>query len=245
MTSLELIAIGTVVFFFASFVGAVTGGIGLVTNAVLIGLGVPPVQGVAAVKVGGWGRNIVVARQFHKAKKMDMHLVKWFTLFAAIGAAIGATAAVFIDPTIFKTLIGIVILVVSVAMLLPTKKKIEEGKERPLLGHVAVLISYILSSLTATGSGIIRTYVISGLFKKKFLTSIGTKKIPGLANRAVATGIFLYFGVVNWQLVVPMLFSGTLGGYLGTKFAIKRGEDFVRKMIVTVAIIFSIKILFF
>ena len=245
MASIELIVIGTFVFFFASFFGVVTGGVGLITNAVLVALGIPPVSSVAAVKVGGFGRNILAASEFRKAGKLDMNLAKGFIILAAIGGLIGAMLAVYLDPTLFRILIALAILAISISFLVPMNLGKYFKKEHRNLGYLTVFASYALSSLTATGTGIIRTFGISSLFKKDFLESVGTKKIPSIANRAVATGIYLIFGVIDWQLTVPMLFSGIAGGYLGTKFAIKRGERFVRNLIIVIAIIFSIKMLFF
>ncbi|MEA2003920.1 MAG: TSUP family transporter [archaeon] len=95
---------------FASFIGAIARGGGLVSIPFLIFLGLPPQAAIATNKFGGVGLNLGAAVRFSKENKIIWKTVMPLCLISIIGAYLGANILLDIDQAILSKMVGIVLL---------------------------------------------------------------------------------------------------------------------------------------
>ena len=70
-------------------------------------------------------------------------------------------------------------------------------------------------------------------------------RISSVFSAVLATIIFAYFGIIDYQVGIVLLIGMALGGYIGTRTAIKKGNKFVKLAFLIVIIASAIKLIFF
>ena len=126
---LILAAIGVV----AGTLNVLAGGGSFLTMPALMFAGVPPVAANATNRVAIFLQSIVAVWGFHRHGIVDWRYVPWAAIPATCGAALGAWAAVAIDPNVFRHVLAYLMIGVTLWTLWdPLKKrKPTEGEERP------------------------------------------------------------------------------------------------------------------
>ena len=100
--------------FFASFVGALTGGAGMFTVPMMIYAGLPPQVAVANNKLGAIGIFSGSLYSLKGQKFFPLHIQILVIITAVVGSYFGAMFLIDNDPQILKPLVGWII-----AILLP------------------------------------------------------------------------------------------------------------------------------
>lgn len=109
--------------------------------------------------------------------------------------------------------------------------------------HAPKHLHHKQSVIASTGAGIIGFYdgflgPGAGAFYKllytrilgfDFLRSAAPAKFLNIASNFGALCVFLYLGYMDWKLGIFMAVANFIGGQIGSKFAIKHGNAFIRK----------------
>jgi uncharacterized membrane protein YfcA len=81
-------------------------------------------------------------------------------------------------------------------------------------------------------------------FGQTFLQSAGTRKLPFLFGNGLALAVFIPSGNVLWGIGLALGAGTLLGGYLGSLFAIKKGNKWVRVVFFLVVGLAALRMLF-
>lgn len=95
------------------------------------------------------------------------------------------------------------------------------------------------------GAGLIETYV---RIKGYGYTILQGKAVTRVANITSGIGIVLIFAsskMIDYKLGVAMFFGMLTGGYIGTSYAIKKGDAWLKPLLGIAIVITSIKMIFF
>jgi len=95
----------------------------------------------------------------------------------------------------------------------------------------AVIISLTIGfydGFIGPGTGIFFVMAFVSLLGFDFLQASANAKMVNLATNVGAISLFVIKGKIIWSIAIPMAVCNGLGGYLGAKIAIKRGNNFVR-----------------
>ena len=84
------------------------------------------------------------------------------------------------------------------------------------------------------GTGTIYIALFTGLTGMEMVTASGSAKIANLSSNLAALVSMMLSGDVCFPLAIPAMVFSIAGGYLGAKFAIKRGAKAVRVVMLLV-----------
>lgn len=244
--TLALIAIAS---FVSNFFGATTGGVGLIMRPLAIFLGYPVHVVVASANIASIPIRISGLIPFVQRKtSIDWRLGFSLLIPSAIGGLVGAMIALQIPPQMLQRILGMVILAIAAALILNRKKGIEAthiqpSRWRSIAGHSGIFGASIIRTMVG-GGGVVMTMILIYLYGKTYLESAALRKVITTGSAVASAVLFFGSGFVDWLFIVVFLVSGSLGAYLGTHYGIKRGEAWVRNLMLVVVVAMGLRLLF-
>ncbi|MCK4927788.1 MAG: sulfite exporter TauE/SafE family protein [Candidatus Aenigmarchaeota archaeon] len=233
---------------FASFIGAIAGGGGLISIPFLIFLGLPPQAAIATNKLGGAGLSLGAAAKFWKEKKIIWKAVMPLCLIGIIGAYLGANILLNIDPAILSKMIGFMLLILLPLTLLKKDIGLKRKDTRPVdkgMGYVLFFFLMIFGGFFGGGAGTLMFYILMYFFGFTIIQSNATSIIPWFVMSITSLIIFIINGLVVYQVGISLFAGMLVGGYLGAQTAIKKGNRWVKIIFLAVVFVSAVKILFF
>jgi len=217
--------------FISSFLSGIAGGGGgyLMAPYWLIA-GMTPAQGATTggfMAVGMGASSLAAFRKtdhFPRDKRLSITL----TVITGIASVIGASILTHIDTNSFKTILA-VITILSIPMLFIDRSKIKLSRRYRNIG-IGMLILLLLSSsiITSSAFSILIAIGLSQLFHLSILQSTALRRLIGLVQSGVIFAVLAFEGNFLLFHAIAAVIGGSLGSYLGTRFAIKKGENFAK-----------------
>ena len=118
------------------------------------------------------------------------------------------------------------------------------GKLKMSIGYALTFLVIFVSTLIGGGSGTMTSYILIFFFGETFIQSMGTRKILAMSGLIFSSIFFIFAGLVLFEIAIPLLITGALGGYMGARFAMKRGEKWVRIFFIAIAFIMALFLFF-
>lgn len=226
----------------AGWVDAVVGGGGLIQlPALLIGLpdSTPPASILGTNKVSSvWGTATSSLLYAIKIKP-DWRSVLPLVIGSSLGSALGAQAARFMPREIFTPIVLVALVVVGVY----TWRRPELGllTERKHAGRTHYLLTLAIGlgvgaydGILGPGTGSFFVILLVGVLGWGFLDASAQAKIANLVTNLSAIAVFAAHGAILWQLGLLMGAANMIGGFVGARTAISKGNTFVRKVFLVV-----------
>jgi len=91
----------------------------------------------------------------------------------------------------------------------------------------------------------ILTAVYVAVFRFTFVEAIATTKLMNVFSSAVATGVFMWHGLVSYRLGLLLGATMFLGALVGAQFAIRIGNLWLRRIFLTAVWALGLKALIF
>jgi uncharacterized protein len=245
MDEMQTLLLVTVLGLIGGFYGTSVGGAGLIIVPMMIFLGLPAQEAVATTVFSYIGMMIVGLYTFHHADKIDYRIGSISAVISVLGAVIGSFILLSLSHDILTKIIGFSIIISLI--LLPLKgygiHSRQMNQSMRTLGYFLMLLLGIISGFVAGGIAIFASYILIFCFGQTFVEAAATRKVIFLPRTLVLVGIFGYTGLIYWQYGIPMLLAEGVGAYLGTHFALKKGNSWVRILFIVVAAVLGIKLL--
>ena len=248
MGQLSILILVFFVGFIASFIGAISGGGGLISIPFLIFLGLPPQVAIATNKFGGIGLSLGAAIKFIKEKKIIWRYVLPLVIASIIGAYIGANILLNVNQETLSKIVGIILILLLPTIFLRKKVGLERrtvSKNKKILGFIVYFLIMVFGGFFGGGGGILAIYTLTILFGLTFIEVNATDIISWLSMSVFSLMVFMMNGIVNYRYGVVLFFGMTMGGYAGAHTAIRKGNRWVRLVFILVVIASVIKLLFF
>lgn len=234
--------------FASGFIGSIVGGGGLIVIPMLMFLGLPPHSAIATSKFGAVGLVLGALRKYSQSKKVQWKLVYRLIPLAFLGSIVGSSVLISMDEGLLTNIVGIFIL-----MLLPLvlwKGRIglvHSGRSRLMnfFGYILFFVSMAWGAFFGGGGGIINMSILAVFFGLTWIESSATTKVPWLVMSVTALLVFAINGLIHWAFGLVLFFSMGLGGVLGAKTAIRKGNNWVRILLIVMVVVSAVKILFF
>ena len=231
----------------AGILNVLAGGGSLLTLPVLIFIGLPAATANGTNRIAIFCQNIFAIAGFRKRGIFPIKLALICTLPALIGSYFGATLAINIDDELFKRLLAFIMIGVMIFTALdPVKKlQVEEGKMSALRLALLLVTFFgvgVYGGFVQAGVGFI---VIAGLLLHGLdLVQINAVKVIVIfAFTIVALGVFIAHGEVDYGLGLALAAGNSLGGIIGTRLAVEKGHDWLKKVVTATVLVFAIKLL--
>ena len=232
----------------AGFLNVMAGGGSLLTLPVLLFLGLPAPVANGTNRVAIFFQNIFAMAGFRKQGVFPWKLALLCTAPALVGSYIGAQLAVNIDDQLFRRLLACIMIGVLVLTVVDPVRRWQLGSERmtKLRGAVLLLSFFaigVYGGFVQAGVGFL---IISGLLLHGLdLVRINAVKVIVIFSfTIVALGVFMAHGQVDYGMGMALAAGNSLGGWIATHVAVKKGHDWIRNLVSITVLIFAIKLLF-
>jgi uncharacterized membrane protein YfcA len=232
ITTLTLLCIFA---FGAGFVDAIAGGGGLVqTPAALVMLPQYPVATVlASVKIPSFTGTSLAIGQYLRRVKLHLPTALLMGITAFIAAFAGSelltrVSSRFMKPVIFFILVG-------VAIYTYTKKNFGEHTQKQYSRRKQMVYAFIISlvigfydGFIGPGAGSFLILAFIALLGYDFLHASASAKLVNVATNSGSIVLFLFKGTILWSIALPMAVCNGIGGIIGARLAISKGNHFIR-----------------
>jgi uncharacterized membrane protein YfcA len=228
------------------FLNVMAGGGSLISMPILIFLGLEPAMANGTNRVAILVQNITAVSSFRSRGYSEIGRSLALGLCTVPGAVAGAFVAVAIDPTLFKKLLGAV-LVAAVVLILrknPSSEAMRAGTRRPILACLGMVGVGFWGGFMQAGVGFLIMPILYQLLRldlvrvnmhKVFIVGIYT--IPALL-------VFAWQGKVWWMGGLALAVGNAFGAWLATRVTIEHGERAVRAVFIAAVILMGLKLIF-
>jgi uncharacterized protein len=234
--------------FVTMFFGAVSGGVGLVLRPLLIFIGIPSVTVIGSVRVSAVAGDLPGLYVLSKHKKTDWRMTLFLSLPVLLGSICAGLLVVSILKNQLEMVIGIFLILVG-ALLIISRAGLREGTGkfspavRNTTGFLGTFLISFLNTITG-GMGPIMGAFYIWLYGKSYIGSSALSRPASYIGSALASVIFIVAGVVDWGLAAVLAIGFGLGSYFGTKYGLKKGERWIRTIVLLVVFASAVKLLF-
>jgi uncharacterized protein len=233
--SLEQILLLCLAAFAAGFVDAIVGGGGLIqTPAALVLLrSFPVVTAISCTKIPSFSGTLFAAIQYLKKVKINYTLTTVMCTIAFFSSFAGSELLSVVSNRFMKPVL--LAILVAVAVYTYTKKDFgqHEAKDHPPQKELwfAIAISMTIGfydGFIGPGAGSFLILAFISLLGYDFLHASAQAKLVNLATNLGSIFLFTIKGKIIWMVALPMAVCNAVGGMLGAKMAIMRGNKFIR-----------------
>lgn len=230
--------------FLAGFVDAISGGGGLIQTPVsLVVLQQQHFTNViGTIKIPAFSGSLFAVKQYLKKITVHLKLKIVLCLIAFVSSYFGSWALTKVNSSFFKPLLLFILIIVAIYVFL--KKDFGNATSKNILPQkiwlYTILISIVLGfydGFIGPGAGLFLILAFISLAGFDFIKASAYAKLINLSTNFGSIILFFSKGLILWKYAIPMAASNALGGYIGAKIAIKKGNVFFR-------IIFMLVVLF-
>jgi len=230
--------------FLAGFIDSVVGGGGLIQlPALLINFPKAPLPTLFGTnKIAALAGTSISAIQYSRRIKFNYKLLIAIAVSAGLASFIGAKLVSHINVHILKPLILFILIAIALYTFLKNdlgsvKTKNLTFKKQLFLG---ILIGFVVGFYDGffgpgTGSFLVLGFVVVLGFQ--FLEASAYSKVINSMTNISALMVFVSQGNYLLELAIMMALSNISGNLIGTSMALKKGDQFIRKIFLLVVVL--------
>ena len=236
----------------AGYVNAVAGAGSLLTLPALIFTGLDPSAANATNRIAIFFNNVTAVAAYHRGGLRVRRVALPLMIPLGLSAAAGAWVATLLDERQLKLAIAIAMVTFLFLSFVPRRssERAEAGDDAPpelppfhwtmVLGFAG--IGFYAGFLQA-GVGVLILLYMSLVHGSHLVAANALKAVSILVFTVVALGVFVVLGETIDPLRGLVLAGGTAtGGYLGAVATLRRGEKFVRVLLVLAVLASVVKL---
>jgi uncharacterized membrane protein YfcA len=235
MVAFHVVALLALAAFAAGVVDAIAGGGGLITLPSLIAAGLPPQIAIATNKGQASFGAVSSFTSFWMRDGIDKKRAPLGFICGFLGSLAGAQVLLLVKPEPLKPVV--LVLLILAAAFVAWPRKPSEGKAHDWAMFAlapATLGLGFYDGFFGPGVGSMLIVVFVLLFGDTLTRASGNAKVVNLASNLAALGLFAARGTVLWKIALPMAAANALGAFVGARLAVKRGDRFVRVVVLVV-----------
>lgn len=223
--------------FIAGYIDSIAGGGGMIQVPVLLYSGIPPVFVLATNKMASLFGTLMATIKYFLSKKISMKIVSIAIIPCLIASYIGSKLVMYIPDEIIKWAI-LVAIPIALFFLLIKSKDIKEEDTKLTNKNIVLATAPIgfYDGILGPGTGTYMTIAMKKFLHIDYIIATASTKPLNLATNVGSAIAFVMAGKVLWMIAIPMAIANMLGSYVGTHFAIKGGEVFIKKVLIFVLI---------
>jgi uncharacterized membrane protein YfcA len=237
----------------AGFINTLAGGGSLLSLPILIFLGLPTAIANGTNRFAIMIQCLFAVAGFKRKGISNFKLSLLLSVPALIGAIVGAQIAVDMSDALFKRALAIIMLLVLGLILWNPVKKLNINphydedtiglrRGRLIVTMVTFFFIGIYGGFIQAGVGFI---IIAALTTISGLSLVNTNShkvfVVGIYT-AFALFIFVFNGKVCWTVGMALAAGNGLGGWLGSHWAVTRGERWLRLILIICVVAMAMKL---
>jgi uncharacterized membrane protein YfcA len=233
--------------FVSGFLNILAGGGSLLTLPLLIFLGLPAAVANGTNRVGILCQNLFAVNSFRRQGVFPIGLALFCALPALVGSYLGAVWAVNLDEQLFRRLLAVIMLgMLPLTFFDPLRRYRTEALHVTPARAAALLLSFfcigIYGGFVQAGVGflIILALLVHGL---DLVRTNAVKIIVILLFTLPALAVFMAHDQVDWPLGLTLAAGNASGGWVASRLAVKKGHDWIKKVVSLTVLAFALKLL--
>ncbi len=223
--------------FIAGYIDSIAGGGGMIQVPVLLFSGIPPVIVLATNKTASFAGTLMATIKYASKKKINWKVVSIAIIPCLIASYIGSELVMFLPDEIIQWAI---LIAIPIAMLMLFKKSTKIKEEKTELSKKNIVLATapigFYDGLLGPGTGTYLTISMKKFLHLDYLISTASTKPLNFATNVGSFFAFFFAGKILWAIAIPMALANILGSYIGSHYAIKGGEGFIKKVLVFVLV---------
>ena len=240
-----------VVFFagiLAGFINTLAGGGSLLTLPILIFLGLPTAVANGTNRIAIVAQCAFAVAGFKKKGVSNFKLSLLLSTPAIIGAIIGAYFAVDISDVLFRRVLAVIMLLV-LGLILWNPRQDSSGNSnslgrRQLITAMTVFFFIgIYGGFIQVGVGFIIIAALTTITKFNLVVTNSHKVFIAGIYTIFALIVFAFNGKVCWKIGLCLAAGMGLGGWIGSHWAVKKGERWIRVVLTICVVAMVIKLI--
>lgn len=233
----------------AGWLNVMAGGGSLLTIPIMLFMGVPGTVANGTNRIAILAQNVIAVGTFFRRGLSDLRLSCSLAAAAAVGAVAGAHVGLELDDVWFnRILAGVMIAVMLIMATGGLSKNQQTGGERPqrlALGHVLMVGAGFWGGFMHIGVGFILMPILHRVMGLNLVLTNMHKVFVVLVYIPITLWIFAAHLELLWWTGLGLGIGNALGGWLGARTVIARGEVWIRRIMFAALSMFIIKLLFF
>ncbi|MEM1091627.1 MAG: sulfite exporter TauE/SafE family protein [Pseudomonadota bacterium] len=244
-----LSAVGVV----AGWMNVMAGGGSLLTIPAMLFMGVsgPVANGTNRIAIAA--QNIVASITFFRSGISDLKLSLTLAAAASIGAAGGAAVGTQLDGVWFNRLLALVMVGVMVLMATGSsgagpatdKARAAISRQRLWAGHLCMVGAGAWGGFIQIGVGFILMPILHRVLGLDLVRTNAHKVLIVLIYTVIALAVFSSQVELLWAAGLALAVGNAVGGWLGARTSIDRGEGWIKGALYVGLSALVIKLLFF
>jgi len=227
----------------AGTLNVIAGGGSFLTLPALMFLGLPAGLANGTNRVGILLQNIGAVWGFDREGVMDRSALLWATLPATAGGALGAFTALAISDQLFKRILALLMVGLSLWSLWAPKRSKESASSpasRLFIG-IGFFFVGIYGGFVQAGVGflVLAVTTAAGL---DLVRGNAVKVLSILGVTALSLAIFAFNDRVDWPLGLALGAGTIVGSQIGVRLTIAKGDRWLRTAVTTMVILFAVKL---
>lgn len=229
--------------FIAGVLNVVAGGGSFLTLPLLIFLGLPATLANGTNRVGVLMQNVSAVWGFHRFGVLDWRWAITASLPALVGSAIGSTAALYVGDDLFRRILAVVMVAVTLATLLGPDPQPDTRARSAHSWAVAAgfFLVGVYGGFLQAGVGFLVLAITtwSGL---DLVRGNAVKVLSVFLLTALALAIFAANASIHWPMGIALAVGNTLGGVVGVRLAVLKGHRWLKGVVTFTIIAFAIRL---
>ena len=234
----------------AGWMDAIGGGGGLIQLPALL-LVIPTALTPSALgtnKLSSIIGTSAAAATYARKVPPPMASIKPMMIAAFIGSAAGSLLASSLNPTVFRPIIFVLLVIVWIITLINPTSRVTAVLDHETPQHswfipiVAGLSLGFYDGAIGPGTGAFLLIFLVQMLGLSFLRASSSAKFVNVATNGASVIIFAASGHVLWILGLTMGVANLIGGVIGSRMAIRHGSEFVRKILLIVVAVLIVRL---
>jgi uncharacterized membrane protein YfcA len=235
-----------IVGFITGFIGSMGGSGGLILLPFMISCGMPPATALGTARLGAMWGWIVAARKFSAAGQVRWKQLPLIASITVIAGVIGTYLIIDIDEKYIYPIVGTILVTIPPLMLFNKEFGLQErlvSHHHKFMGYGAFFLAMLYGGFFGAGAGAMAIFVLVSFLGFRTFEAHATEMASWIIMSIFSSVIFIIHGHVHYPSMLVILVSLSLGSYIGSHYAIKGGDVWVKKVVCIFAIAVGLKLL--
>ncbi len=220
------------------FIDAIAGGGGLIMMPALLFAGVPPINALATNKLQSMFGTSIALRNFARSGLVEWRPNRLSVAMVFAGATVGALVVQAIDTKVLNLVIPILLVAVALYVLVSPRMSDEDAQQRlsstgyaPVAGAIGAYDGFF-----GPGTGTFFTTSLVALRGYGLTKSTALTKMFNFTSNVASVLLFAFGDKIWWLLGLSMAAGAMLGGYIGSRTAMRFGAAVIRPLLVVISL---------
>jgi uncharacterized membrane protein YfcA len=223
--------------FLAGYIDSIAGGGGMIQVPILLLSGLSPLNVLASNKMASLVGVLMATIKYALSKKISYKVVSIAIIPCLLASYVGSMLVMYLSDEVIKWAI-IIAIPIAMIFLFKKSKKIVEEKSKVTNKNIILATAPIgfYDGLLGPGTGTYMTISMKKFLHLDYLISTASTKPLNFATNLGSAIAFVFAGKVLWGIAIILGLANIAGSYVGSHYAIKGGEEFIKKVLVFVLV---------